>query len=258
MNFIKRLLIIFLKKSEDLSAFSCHLTKLTGKSKFPLHPKHLVKKNFWYLKWLKKQDRVLDVGCGNGEQSLKIAKACKEVIAFDIDEEILVQSRKKQQELKIKNIKFLKIDANKELPFKNNSFDVVLAHDVLEHLKNHRKTTKEIIRVLKKPGLFLLALPNKETSWKKLKKQAGLFAFSDRGHLREWSLKEIDNFSKEFNLELVRKEPIVYDTPLTGFIDLIGGINLSLYQKLLTWKKNQVKENPRESTGFSLVLRRVG
>lgn len=256
MNLLKRLIVIFLKKTEDLSSLSCHLTKITGKSDFPLHPKHLVKKNYWYLRWLKKKDRVLDVGCGNGEHSLNLVKVCKEVVAFDIEEKTLEQARKKQKQKRIKNIKFLKIDANKKLPFKENVFDVVLAHDVLEHLSNYEKATREIIRVLKKNGLFLLTLPNKETSWKKLKKEADQFWFSDKGHFKEWSLKEIDNFPEEFGLELVNKRPIVYDTPLIGFIDLLGGVSLRFYQRLLTWKSKKAQEVPKESTGFRLVLKK--
>lgn len=256
MSFLKKLLIIFLKKSENLSALSCHLTKITGKSQFPTHPKHLIKKDYWYLKWLKKDDWILDVGCGNGEHSLKMARACKEVVAFDVNEEGLRQAREKQKREKIKNIKFLKADANKKFPFKDNFFDVVFAHDVLEHVKDYRKTTGEITRILKRGGLFLLTLPNAENSWKRLKKQAGQFWFSDRGHVKEWSLKEMDEFPKTFALELVAKEPIVYDTPLSGFIDLLGGVSLFLYQKLLTWKGKKAQENPRESTGFRLVLKK--
>lgn len=256
MNFLKRLIVIFFKKTEDLSSLSCHLTKITGKTNFPLHPKHLVKKNYWYLRWLKKQDRVLDVGCGNGEHNLKMAEVCKEVVAFDIDEKNLKQARKKQKQTKIKNIKFLKIDANKKLPFGDNFFNLVSCQDVLEHVKDYKKTTREILRVLKRGGLFLLTLPNKETSWKRLKKQAGLFFFSDRGHIKEWSLKETDNFPPEFNLKLLSKEPVVYDTPFTGFIDLLGGVSLHFYQKLLTWKRKKAQENPRESTGFMLVLKK--
>lgn len=256
MNPLKKLIIIFLKKSEDLSALACRLTKITGKSKFLIHPKHLIKVGRpWYTKYINKEDLILDVGCGNGERSLEMSKIAKEVVAFDIDEKSLREAKKKQQQ-RVKNLKFLKIDANKKLPFKDNLFDLVLCQDVLEHVKDYRKTTREVIRVLKKRGLFLLTLPNKETSWKRLKKAAGQFWFSDRGHVKEWDLKEIENFPKETCLQLIKKEPVVYDTPLTGFIDLLGGISLSSYKRLVVWKRKKALRNPEESTGFSLVLKK--
>jgi len=257
MNLIKKSFIYLLQKTGALSALSCRLTKLTGKSSFNIHPKHLVKtRKPWFLKYIDKKDMVLDVGCGNGEHSFKIARVCKEVTAFDIEESKLQEAKRKQKQRKIKNIKFLKIDANKKLPFKRDSFDLILCQDVLEHVRDYKKTTKEVLRVLRNRGLFLVTLPNKETSWKRLKKQAGQFWFADKGHIREWSLKEIDNFGKEFNLKLLDKRAVVYDTPLIGFIDLIGGISLSLYQRLLAWKKKKALESPEESTGFSLVLRK--
>lgn len=257
MNCFKKIIITLLAKTESLSAIACRLTKLTGKSNYNVHPKHLVGKNFfWYLPYLKKNYLVLDAGCGNAEHSFKLAKKSRQVIAFDIDKKLLGQAKKKIKDDKIKNIQLLNINANEKLPFKDNYFDLILCHDLLEHLKNYKKSLKEFIRVLKNNGFLLLTLPNKETTWKKLKKAAGLFYFSDKGHVKEWNLKEINNFSKKLPLKVIKKEPIVYDTPLTGFIDLLGGINLFLYTKVLNWKRKKALEKPQESTGFSLVLKK--
>jgi 2-polyprenyl-3-methyl-5-hydroxy-6-metoxy-1,4-benzoquinol methylase len=45
------------------------------------------------------------------------------------------------------------------LPFKNNFFDVVTAFDVIEHVKDYKKAIKNIFRVLKPNGIFLLSTP---------------------------------------------------------------------------------------------------
>ena len=50
-----KIILLLLKKSELLSSISVKLVKLTGKSKNPIHPKHLLKKNnVWFKKYLKK------------------------------------------------------------------------------------------------------------------------------------------------------------------------------------------------------------
>ena len=53
-----------IKKSKVLSAVSMRLTKLTGNSKYRIHPKHLINiEKPWYLKDINKSDVVLDLGC---------------------------------------------------------------------------------------------------------------------------------------------------------------------------------------------------
>ena len=130
-----------LKKSRNLSALACRLTKLTGKSKYSIHPKHLIVlrgKNEWYLRDVKKKDVVLDLGCGNGQHSFKVAKKCKRIVGVDYNELQLKIAKKTAKDNKIRNIEFCRLDLEKKLPFENSSFDKILALDILEHL-NKRK-----------------------------------------------------------------------------------------------------------------------
>lgn len=48
----------------------------------------------------------------------------------------------------------------KELPFKDNHFDLVIATEVFEHIPHFRETKKEIERVLKDEGFIILSTPN--------------------------------------------------------------------------------------------------
>jgi len=74
-------LVWLVKKSKALSAVAMRMVKLTGKSKYAIHPKHLIKiENPWYLKHIDKSDHVLDLGCNNGQHSLKVARKCKKVV----------------------------------------------------------------------------------------------------------------------------------------------------------------------------------
>ena len=78
------LFVWIIKKSKALSALSLRLTKLTGKSKYRIHPKHLIKiEKPWYLSSIKKTDKVLDLGCHNGQHTLKTSQFCKSIKGLD-------------------------------------------------------------------------------------------------------------------------------------------------------------------------------
>lgn len=246
-----------MKKSKNLSAVSCRLIQLTGKSKYPIHPKHLINNNdLWYQNEIKKNDIVLDLGCGNGMHSIKIAKTCKEIIAIDSDIRQLEIGEYLSKEQNINNIKFIQNNLENKLPFNNNYFDKILCLDVLEHLYNREMCLLEIKRVLKPNGIVFISVPNKNTSWKKLQRKMGLNYFSDPDHKIEYSLQEIQQQLTNMGFKIVKLEGIVLDTPMSGFIDLIGGFSLNLYKKISIWKRNSVKNSIKESIGFRIKIKK--
>lgn len=249
---MKKQIIIIIQKLQILSALSMHLTQITGKSKYPIHPKHLVKKTIWYKKYLNKKDVVLDMGCDTGQHSIDISKKVKKVIAFDSNELAINVAEKRANENKLKNIKFEIQNSEKQFYYKANYFTAILCLDVLEHLKNETLALKEIKRILKPKGKLFLSIPNINTSWKKAQKSAGLFYFSDTDHKREYTLEQIKKLCKDFKFEIKFIKPITLDTPLAPLIDLTGGFSLSIYKKLSDWKKTMVREKPEESVGFQV------
>jgi hypothetical protein len=50
--------------------------------------------------------------------------------------------------------------------------------------------------------------------------------------------------------------PIVLDTPWAGAIDAVGGLSLTLYERLSRWKREVAVRHPEESTAFQLVARK--
>lgn len=79
-------------------------------------------------------------------------------------------------------------DCNKELPFKHESFDVVICYSTLEYLLNKHVLLKEIHRVLKKNGYFLCITQNKmlsQATLNKLLKQAGFHSVFYK-YFKEW------------------------------------------------------------------------
>lgn len=250
--------IWLVKQTKKLSALSCRLVQLTGKSKYPIHPKHLIanRKN-WYLKDLGKRDVVLDLGCHNGQHSIEAALKSKRMVAVDYDKKQLEIARQSALEREVENIRFLKLNLERKLPFKNRYFDKILFLDVLEHLYKRDQILDELRRILKTQGVIFISIPHKNTAWKKIQRLAGLNSYADPDHKIEYSFKGIKKVLKDHKFEVLEIKPIVYDTPWAGLIDLIGGISLSFYQKLINWKQKKLKTDLKQTTGFRIKVKKL-
>lgn len=108
-------------------------------------------------KYIDDAKMVLEAGCGEGYGTNLLANKAKAIIGLDVDGATIKQARTKYQK---KNCSFKTYDG-KEFPFANNSFDVVISFQVLEHIKNDQSYLAEIARVLKADGRLILTTPNK-------------------------------------------------------------------------------------------------
>lgn len=93
---------------------------------------------------------ILDVGTGSGVIASHIAPKCKSLVSLDVAD----------RRINKKGYRFVKV-AGTTLPFKNNSFDVVISNQVIEHMPAQQEHLDEIYRVLKKGGVCYLATPNR-------------------------------------------------------------------------------------------------
>ena len=123
---------------------------------------------------------ALDIGCREGIQSRWLEKKGYKVSSIDIEKDYE---------------KCIVADANKTLPFKDNSFDLIWCSEVIEHLDNPEENLKEFKRVLKKEGQMILTTPN---SYFWLYKIAKLFGKTPKqlqnpGHKHFFSEKHIRN-----------------------------------------------------------------
>lgn len=97
--------------------------------------------------------RCLEVGCGRGTISAYFSDAGYDCTLLDISPEAIKIAKEifKKNNLKAK---FVVGDVN-NLPFRNNSFDIVVSVGLLEHFENIRTPIKEQIRVLDKGGILI-------------------------------------------------------------------------------------------------------
>lgn len=104
------------------------------------------------LSWIPipKNARILDAGCGNGKSSRTLIDSGCSVVGVDFSEKAIEYCREHLGE----RAEFVVSDL-RELPFKDASFDAVLAIHVLGHMheEDSSKAACEILRVLKKGGV---------------------------------------------------------------------------------------------------------
>jgi len=109
------------------------------------------------------QGRALDLAAGNGEFAVQLALRGLRVIAVDIDVDALRGARDSDTQ----DIKWIGGDAT-NLPFTDNSFDVVVCNSALEHVADEGRTVAEIRRVLKPGGRLILttdSFPRRVSPW---------------------------------------------------------------------------------------------
>jgi SAM-dependent methyltransferase len=243
--------------NRKLKSASLRLTYLTGKSRVPMHPHHLLEErpdHHWYLRFLPKHGRLLDVGCANAQHAISAAGIADVVVGFDHDFKEVRRAATVMDSRSIANVALLIGDAEAPFPFESNAFDSVLFLDVIEHLHRRDECLREIHRVLRRNGTLLLSAPNEYTRWKERLRRAGLSHYSDPDHKIEYSQSSL-RAELEKNGFAIASDfmPIVIDTPLAGLIDLTGGISLALYRRLSQWKVARARRQPQDSIGWRLI-----
>lgn len=96
---------------------------------------------------------VLEIGCGNGKDSILFAQADRIVTAIDRVPKA-IEIAKENAKLSNVKINFL-VGDSENLKFKDNSFSAVFTLSVL-HSTNFKKSLSEIARVIKKEGIFFI------------------------------------------------------------------------------------------------------
>ena len=97
-------------------------------------------------------DNVLECACGTGMISVHIATKCRSLIATDFSQGMLAKSRKRCK--KIKNIRVEKANIL-HLEYPNESFDKIVAANVIHLLDQPDIAISELIRVCKKGGKII-------------------------------------------------------------------------------------------------------
>lgn len=129
---------------------------------------------------------VLEIGCGHGELVIGLSKIGFNCVGLDISAIRINQL----QEIENRRLHF-KLSEGSNLPFEDNSFDVVISMQLLEHLHpdDVLEHLIEVKRVLKPRGKYLLETPNK---WVGPGDVSRFFSEIPQGfHLKEYSIADL-------------------------------------------------------------------
>lgn len=105
-----------------------------------------------------KTDNVLDVGCGGGMNVSTMTSFCTEGMVTGIDySEVSVEASKKQNRTALSEGRCRIVSGSvQDLPFPENSFDVVTAFETIYFWPEIEMSFKEVFRVVKPNGIFFI------------------------------------------------------------------------------------------------------
>lgn len=168
-------------------------------------------------------DSLLDVGCGKGLLFNNIVSLNKFKLLVGVD---LIKNHKGQYQHVV-------ADATR-LPFKNSAFSLVTALSLIEHIPKAQREVfyKEVERVIKKEGIFLIQLPNRYFIIEShtyfpffgfLPSSIHSFAYRG-GYVAVPSLKVVIRALKKHQLEICNVEK--YEAPFLPFARFLSRIGL--------------------------------
>lgn len=101
--------------------------------------------------------RALDLGCGAGYGTAELASSARSAIGIDLAPEAVDHA---VSIYRLPNICFVPASVTR-VPFRDGTFDLITAFEVIEHLDNWRALLSEGQRLLHPNGVFLVSTPNK-------------------------------------------------------------------------------------------------
>jgi ubiquinone/menaquinone biosynthesis C-methylase UbiE len=120
------------------------------------------------MPYLKQAKHILDLGCGQGHDSIRLARAGLNVTSVDVSENAINLARERAEVENLK-IDFRHMDMSLGLGFTDSNFDVVLANLSLHYFSLERTTfvLQELKRILEPEGILCLHVNSKEEGEKR-------------------------------------------------------------------------------------------
>jgi glycosyltransferase involved in cell wall biosynthesis len=159
------------------------------------------------LQWLSTASplRVLDLGCSGGHLAAELRKLGHNVVGVDVEEVDGVRERVDE---------FVLHDLDQGIgDAVQGPFDVVLAADVLEHVRNPAQLLSDARGLLVPGGVVLACVPNIGHWYARGRVVTGTFAYErrgilDEGHVRFFTRRTFAKLARDADFEIVRKRAL--------------------------------------------------
>lgn len=154
-----------------------------------------------------KDIKILDVGCSTGYFGSKLKMRGAKVFGIDISRTAIKVASQILDQAKV-------IDINsKKIPCPKNTFDIIIASEIIEHLINSDHALKEFYRVLKSDGILIISTPNFLYWGNRLKFLRGQFKYEqsghyDVGHIHFYTYSSLINDLKQRNFVVIKENHI--------------------------------------------------
>ncbi len=165
---------------------------------------------------------VLDLGCGTGNYTVELFKRSFKVIGCDVSKEMLRIAKNKLPEVVL-----IRANAYK-LPFKKDSFDIVLSITMFEFIKNPEEILKEVYRILKPGGKFILGTMNQRSLWFIFKKLKSLFVETAYRYANFYTPGRLKKLCLRSGFRDVQTRGVIYFPSFFPFLDLAKMIDEKL------------------------------
>jgi ubiquinone/menaquinone biosynthesis C-methylase UbiE len=177
-------------------------------------------------------DRVLDVATGTGHTAFAFAPHAREVIATDITPEMLSEGGRLRDAGGITNVEFQLADAH-DLPFEDESFDVVTCRRAAHHFTDVRRALREMCRVLRPGGRLVIddrSVPEDDFADATLNRLDWLH---DHSHVRQYRPSEWQSMMHEAGCNVEVVEPYTKHRPLSAFTNGVEPESVAEIERLI-------------------------
>ncbi|KKT57884.1 MAG: hypothetical protein UW81_C0004G0057 [Candidatus Giovannonibacteria bacterium GW2011_GWC2_44_9] len=143
----------------------------------------------------KKSLKILNAGCGSGDFSFLLARAGHKVLGIDPAPEYIDLAKKLMPKEFTTSCSFQR-GSIEDFPL-GERFDCVIAHDVLEHIKDDQEAANKLANLVRPEGSLILTVPAMQS----------LFGFHDNelGHFRRYSRDQLKKLINKTNLIKIEK-----------------------------------------------------
>ena len=170
--------------------------------------------------------RILELGCGQGQDGIYFSKQGYEVLSTDFSEFALGAAREVAKSEEIRNIEFRQVDMTKPLSFDKDSFDVIYSHLALHYytIERTKELFDKIYSLLKPDGVFAtLTNTIEDPEIPELEKVDENYYRTPEGLLKRYfSVESVLDLTKKFETVLADSNGRTYKDEIGTLIRYVG------------------------------------